>query len=67
MKEWSLAHPYLFTLIILFVISALSSFANKIVELFKKTSPSTVNLSVQSEPRNVEDLFKKDEDLEDLN
>lgn len=46
MSEWCLQHPYLTTLILISLISAVTSVANRIIDLFKKPVPTTVNLNV---------------------
>ena len=46
MKEWCIEHPYLAFIIILTVISTVGNIATKIIELFVKPSPTTVNMNI---------------------
>jgi hypothetical protein len=55
MNEWCLAHPYLTTVIILFGILMTNSVVVHVVSLFKKPTPTTVNLNVESPVDDQED------------
>ncbi len=57
MNEWCLQHPYLTFFIAISVISNLSAIFARIVEIFIKSKPTTINMSVDPNK-----LLKPDED-----
>jgi hypothetical protein len=57
MNEWCLQHPYLAFFIAISVISNLSAISTRIVEVFIKPKPTTINMSVDPNK-----LLKLDED-----
>jgi hypothetical protein len=50
MKEWCLEHPYLTTLIVLFLTTSFTSVVNQLLEVFKKPTPVTYNIDVNQPP-----------------
>lgn len=46
MKEWCLEHPYMTFVIIVAGISTVGNIATKIVDVFVKPSPTTVNMNI---------------------
>jgi len=46
MSEWCLQHPYLFFFLAISVIVNTTSIVVKVLEAFKKTAPTTINMSV---------------------
>jgi hypothetical protein len=50
MKEWCIEHPYLTFLVIISVISTFGNIAGKIIDLFVKPTPTTVNMNMKMDP-----------------
>jgi hypothetical protein len=46
MTEWCLQHPYLTFFVSISIISNVSTIVLKIVEIFVKPAPTTINMSV---------------------
>lgn len=46
MKDWCLQHPYLTFFIVMSGITTLGNVAMKIIEIFVKPTPTTVNMNI---------------------
>ena len=46
MKDWCLEHPYLTFFIVMSGITTLGNVALKIIEIFIKPTPTTVNMNI---------------------
>ena len=46
MKDWCLQHPYLTFFIVMTSITTVGNVATKIIELFIKPPPTTVNMNI---------------------
>lgn len=46
MKDWCLEHPYMTFIIIVSGISTVGNIVTKIVDVFVKPSPTTVNMNI---------------------
>lgn len=46
MKEWCLQHPYLTFFVVMSAITTLGNVITKIVDIFVKPAPTTVNMSI---------------------
>ena len=63
MKEWCLEHPYMTTLLALFLMSTAMNVLNKFLDLFKKTPTTTVNLNLEKQDEDYQGNFTNDNDL----
>jgi len=46
MKDWCLQHPYLTFFIVMSAITTLGNVVMKIIDIFVKPAPTTVNMSI---------------------
>ena len=46
MKDWCIEHPYMTFFIVMTIITTFGNVATKIIELFVKPPPTTVNMNI---------------------
>lgn len=46
MKDWCLQHPYLTFFIVMSIITTIGNVAQKILDIFVKPAPTTVNMNI---------------------
>jgi len=46
MKDWCLQHPYLTFFIVMSLITTIGNMVTKLIEIFVKPSPTTVNMNI---------------------